>query len=111
LEEYWEELRSKFGKPAYRAVRALAADPEHSVAFLAGRLRPTESLGPNQAARPFAKLNSESEWLRQRRAVMALEYCATPEARQLLQNLATAEVATPLAGEARAALDRLNSPR
>jgi hypothetical protein len=79
-------------------------------ARLAERPGPTEPADPTAAARRFAELNSDPEWLRQRRAVMVLDYCATPEARQLLRTLATAAVATPLAGEARAAVDRLNSP-
>jgi WD40 repeat protein len=102
LEDCWEDLRSEDAAAAYRAVRALAADPVRSVPFLARRLRPTEP--PDPAEPPPAPV-----WLRQCRAVMALEYGATPEARQLLQSLANADVATPLAGEARAALDRLSS--
>jgi hypothetical protein len=106
LEEYWKLLRSKENaREAYTAVRAFASDPVRSVPFLAGRLRPNEHSDP-------AEFNSEPERferLRQLRAVMALEYCGTQEARQVLQELATAEVATPLAREARAALDRLNS--
>jgi dipeptidyl aminopeptidase/acylaminoacyl peptidase len=97
LEEYWEDLRGEDAAAAYRAVRALADDPVRSVPFLAKRVRPVE------------RVASSPEWLRQRRAVMALEYGATPEAQRLLQTLAAAEVTTPLAREARAALDRLNS--
>jgi hypothetical protein len=79
----------------------MANDPVRSVPFLAGRLRPNKPSDPTEEVR--------FERLRLRRAVMALEYCATPEARKVLQMLATAEAATPLAREARAALDRLNS--
>jgi WD40 repeat protein len=103
LEDCWKLLRSKEdAKAAYRAVRALANDPVRSVPFLAGHLRPNEPTDPTEPVR--------FERLRQRRAVMALEYCATPEARQVLQTLAKAELATTLAREARAALDRLRSP-
>ena len=54
------------------------------------------------------KLTSSSEWSRQRRAVMALEYSESPKARQVLRTLATAQIATPLAEEAQTALARLN---
>jgi WD40 repeat protein len=104
LEDCWKLLRGKNGreaKVAYKAVRAMANDPVRSVPFLAERLRPQAPSDPNEPVL--------FERLRQRRAVMALEYCATREARQVLQELATAEVTTPLAREARAALDRLNS--
>jgi RNA polymerase sigma factor (sigma-70 family) len=105
LQECWNELSSADAAAAYRAVRALAADPIRSIPFLAGRLPPTESAEP---AGPVANLEASSEWLRQRRAVMALEYCATPRARQVLRSLAPADGAPPLAEEARAALDRLS---
>jgi hypothetical protein len=72
----------------------LAADPLRSVPFLAALLPPTD---PAEAA----LLATSPECLRQRRAVMALEYSATPAARQVLRTLATANVATSRAEEAR----------
>jgi WD40 repeat protein len=133
LLECWEELGGENAPAAYSAVRALAADPACSVPFLAGRLRPT---GPANCARldtlltdpDFRKLlespsSAEArcpaeglleepapspEWTRQRRTVMALEYGATREARQLLQTLAGAKLDPHLAVEARSALARLN---
>jgi WD40 repeat protein len=111
LENCWKMLGSKENaRAAYRAVRTMANDPARSVPFLAGRLRPNEPSDAAEAEGLFAELNWEPETkLRQLRAVMALEYCATPQARQVLRELATAEVTTPLAREAQAALDRLNS--
>jgi RNA polymerase sigma factor (sigma-70 family) len=100
LEECWEDLGGEDARAAYRAVRALAADPGRSVPFLAGRLRPTVPADPA----------GRDEWSRQRRAVMALEYAATPAARQLLQTLADAKAQSRLAGEARSALARSNGP-
>jgi hypothetical protein len=116
LEECWNDLRSEDAAAAYRAVRALAADPERSVPFLERRLRSIEPAALVGLAPLLADLNADAlasspEWSRQRRAVMALEYSATPGARQLLRTLARAEVATPLAAEAEVALDRLNSSR
>ena len=59
----------------------------------------------------FEKPAVSSKWARQRRAVMALEYAATPEATRILQLLAGAASLEPrLAGEARVALARLNGP-
>jgi hypothetical protein len=48
------------------------------------------------------------EWLRARRAVAALEYSGTPEARQVLQSLTGVTADQRLADEARTALARLN---
>jgi hypothetical protein len=95
LEEYWQDLGGEDAPAAYRAVRALAADPGQSVPFLAEHLRPA---GPAAA-----------KSARQSRAVMALEYCATPGARQLLQTLAAAKGESRLAEEARSTLARLDS--
>jgi WD40 repeat protein len=103
LEECWKDLRSEDAPAAYRAVRALAADPAHSVPFLARHLLSTE---PAELGGLPENLAESPEWLRQRRAVMALEYAATPQARERLQVLAEARVETRLAGEARAALAR-----
>jgi RNA polymerase sigma factor (sigma-70 family) len=109
LEECWSNLRGEDAPAAYRAVRALAADPVRSVPFLAERLRSTQLADPTEPARLAEDLAPTREWLRQRRAVMALEYAATPEALEILQALAGAQVETALAGEARAALVRSRS--
>jgi hypothetical protein len=100
LEERWEDLGGEDARAAYRAVRALAADPARSVPFLAERLLPTDPEDP-------AGRDKRS---RQSRAVTALEYSATPASRRLLQTLAEANDATCLAGEARSALTRSNRP-
>jgi RNA polymerase sigma factor (sigma-70 family) len=94
LEKCWQDLGGEDAPAAYRAVRALAADPGRSVPFISRRLWQAE---------PAA-----AEWPRQCRAVMALEYAATPGAQQLLQTLAGAGVEPRLAEEARAALGRLD---
>jgi WD40 repeat protein len=123
LVECWEDLGGENAPAAYSAVRALAADPARSVSFLARRLLPAQPADCTRFARPFAELDADAfavrgrtklevtapspEWTRQRRAVMALEYSASPEARQLLQTLAGAKGQSCLTGEARSALARL----
>lgn len=130
LELYWKDLGGEDAAAAYRAVRALAADPALSVPFLAGRMRRNEPADPAQAERLLADLSPDAfevrghaviqshrlgqdpgtgaEWSRQRRAVMALECSATPVACQLLRTLASTDAADRLAEQARAALDRLS---
>jgi WD40 repeat protein len=55
-------------------------------------------------------LATSPDRLRSRRAVAALEYAATPEARQLLQTLANGMPGAWLTAEARASLSRLGAP-
>jgi WD40 repeat protein len=109
LKEYWKDLRSEDAPAAYRAVRALAADPARSVPFLAERLRQISATDPGELDELLENLTGSSEWLQQRRSVMVLEYSASPEAGQLLHVLAGTKAETRLAREARAALDRLST--
>jgi RNA polymerase sigma factor (sigma-70 family) len=107
LEAYWKDLGGDDVPAAYRAVRDLAADPVRSVPYLARRLRSSELAYAAKMADLPVNATASPHWLRQLRAVMAMEYSATSEARQRLRNLTTTEAGTPLAEEARAALDRL----
>jgi WD40 repeat protein len=86
------------------------ASPGRAAGRVLGKPRegPSSAEARRGAERPLEKPASSPEWTRQRRAVMALEYSATPEARQLLQALATAKVESGLAREARSALARLS---
>ena len=69
---------------------------------------PTEELR-RQATRLLEKMTSLSnEHLRHIRAVEALEYMATPEARKLLEDVAKGAPEARLTREAKAALDRLD---
>jgi WD40 repeat protein len=65
LHLHWRHLAGRDAEAAYDAVLALAALPEGSVAFLAGRLQPVEAPSQAQLARWIADLGAASFRLRE----------------------------------------------
>ena len=92
---------------ACRTIWVLAAEPERVVTFLADRLKP---INPDDPARdtslgPIAA----GETLRGLRAIAVLEKIATPQARVLLERLASGLEGARETRDARAALRRRGS--
>jgi hypothetical protein len=59
LAAHWTALADKDATAAFRAMRSLAADPTHSVPFLAERLRPVARAEEKRLGRLIADLGSE----------------------------------------------------
>jgi RNA polymerase sigma factor (sigma-70 family) len=111
LDALWADLAGSDAAAGYRAVRALAADPASSVAYLRGHLRPVAVADEKDVARRIADLDSESFEVREKatrelekygEAVLgalrkALAGKPTPEARRRLEGLVKRqeEVGTP----------------
>jgi WD40 repeat protein len=101
LDALWAELAGSDAAAGYRAVRALAADPASSVAYLREHLRPVPAADEKDVARGIAELDSESFEVREKanrelekygEAVLgtlrkALAGKPTPEARRRLEGL------------------------
>jgi WD40 repeat protein len=82
--------------------RALPEPERPNEATRAMTVPPSSAGDQRRVQGPPENPGAPPEWLRQRRALMALDYAATPEARQVLQILAGAKVEIPLAREASA---------
>jgi RNA polymerase sigma factor (sigma-70 family) len=104
LDRLWSELDNDAAR-AYRAVWDLAADPDRSVPFLADHLKSVGGDDPDTdtSLGPIAK----GETLRRLRAIAVLEKIGTPEARQVLERLATGFEGARETRDAKAALRRL----
>jgi hypothetical protein len=90
---------------AYRAIWDLAADPDRSVPFLSERLKPIRDDDPDKdtSLGPIAS----GKTLRRLRAIAVLEKIGTPEARRLLEQMATGLDGARETRDAKAALRRL----
>jgi RNA polymerase sigma factor (sigma-70 family) len=66
LDALWADLAGQDAATAYQAVRALAADPASSLAFLRARLRPAAAVDAKDVARRITELDSESFEVRER---------------------------------------------
>jgi WD40 repeat protein len=66
LKQSWADLASPDASRAFRAMQELAGDPEASVPFLAGLLRPVEPIAPERLARLVADLDSAEFAARQK---------------------------------------------
>jgi WD40 repeat protein len=104
LEPLWDDLGQDAAR-AYRAVWDLAADPERSNPFLSERLNPVREDDPDQdtSLGPIAS----GETLRRLRAIAVLEKIGTPEARRVLERMATGLERARETRDAKAALRRL----
>jgi RNA polymerase sigma factor (sigma-70 family) len=107
VEFWWENLAGSDAAKANRTISALVAAPDRVVAFLADRLRPVQSDDPakDTSLGPIA----HGETLRRLRAIAVLEKIATPEARVLLEHLASGLEGARETRDARAALRRRGS--
>ena len=105
LGQLWSDLRGDDAAVAYRAIWRMTAAPERVVPFLAGRLKAVEvddstkdtTLGPI----------ASGETLRRLRAIAVLEKIGTPEARQILERLASGLEGARETRDAKATLRRL----
>jgi RNA polymerase sigma factor (sigma-70 family) len=101
LESHWNDLANDDAARAYRAIWALAAAPESSVAFLKERLKPAAPRDAKQVERLIKDLDSEQFDVR-RKAAEQLEALGEPAA-PLLRKALKGEL--PL--EARRQVERL----
>jgi RNA polymerase sigma factor (sigma-70 family) len=104
-EALWSDLGGDEAARAYRAIWALAAVGKRVVPFLAVRLKPIEPNGskPDSSLGPVAS----GETLRRLRAIVVLEKIGTPEARRVLERLASGLEGARETRDAMAALRRL----
>jgi WD40 repeat protein len=65
LQSLWSDLAGEDAGKAYMAIRALADDPQETIPFLEGRLRPTPATTPEQIRRWIADLDSDEFAVRQ----------------------------------------------
>jgi len=105
LGRVWSDLAGDDAAPAYRAIWALAAVPERAVPFLANQLKPIAPDDPEKdnSPGPIAKGNT----LRRLRAIAVLEKVSTPEARRMLERLASGFERARETRDAKASLLRL----
>jgi len=85
----WEALAGADAGTAYRAMWALAADPERTLPLLRERLRPVPTAGADRVARLIGDLDHERFTVR-RRAIEELEELGEPVADALRRALARA---------------------
>src|SRR5262249_46294139 len=100
----WADLGGDDAPRAYRAIWALATDPDRAVPFLADRLQPIASDDPHKYVSTGPIEGGET--LRRVRAIAVLERLGTPESRRLLERLASGAQDARETREARAALLR-----
>jgi len=105
LNRLWVELDNDAAR-AYRAIWTLAAGPERVVPFLADRLKPIGRNDPEKDTTlgPLAT----GETLRRLRAIAVLEKIGTPEARRVLERLASGLDGARETRDAKATLRRLD---
>jgi WD40 repeat protein len=105
LERAWSDLASDVAARAYQAVWTLAIAPQGVVPFVAERLKPARWDDPetDTSLGPLAK----DETLRRLRAIAVLEKIGTPEARRMLERIATGLEGARETRDAKAALRRL----
>jgi WD domain, G-beta repeat len=125
----WADLAESDAAAAYKAIWQLADRPELTVPFLKTRLTPAKPVDRERLRKslelsraPSAEKHSRLQTLlqaaagqgsaedaRQARAVIVLKWAKTPEALQLLRDLAGGAAHARLTLEARAALKHLDS--
>ncbi len=101
----WSDLAGADAAKAHRLIWALAADAERAVPFLAEQLEPIQENDPKKdtSLGPIAK----GETLRRLRAISVLEKIGSPEARGVLERLATGLAGARETCDAKAALRRM----
>jgi WD40 repeat protein len=94
LEECWKALAGTDTPAAYRAVRALAADPGRSVPFLATRLQAPAPPYPAEVSRLVADLDADSfeVWARAEEELTKLGEAIRPALRKVLAGSPAPEV-------------------
>jgi WD40 repeat protein len=90
LRQHWQELASIDGRAGYRALWALALDPERALPFLKERLRPVARPDPARVARLLAELD-DRRFATRRRAAEQLEKIGEPVTGAVRQALARAK--------------------
>ena len=106
LASLWSNLAGDDAAQGYRAIWTLTAVPELAIPFLADRLKPIEPNDPEKDTTlgPIAR----GETLRRLRAITVLEKIGTPEARRVLERLASGLAGARETRDAKATLRRLD---
>jgi hypothetical protein len=104
MDRLWADLDDDAAR-AYQAIWEMAAVPDRSVPLLSERLKPIRVDDPDKdtSLGPIAT----GETLRRLRAIAVLEKTGIPEARQVLDRLATGFEGARETRDAKAALRRL----
>jgi WD40 repeat protein len=105
IELFWADLAGDHAAKANRAILALVTAPDRVVPFLAGRLKPIRLDDPakDTSLGPIAS----GETLRRLRAISVLEKIGTPDARRILEQLASGLEGARETRDAKAALRQL----
>jgi WD40 repeat protein len=105
LDRLWSDLGGDDASSAYRAIWTMTAASDRVLPFLAGRLKAIEVDDPNKDTTlgPIAT----GETLRRLRAIAVLEKIGKPEARKVLERLASGLEGARETRDARATLRRL----
>ncbi len=105
IELFWADLAGDHAAEANRAILALVTAPDRVVPFLADRLKPIQIDDPakDTSLGPIAS----GETLRRLRAISVLEKIGTPDARRVLEQLASGLEGARETRDAKAALRQL----
>ncbi len=93
LKQLWDALAAEDSAAGYRAIQALSADPEHSIAYLRPRLHPVAIADEDRLKRWIADLDSEQFAVREKAAaeLEKLGEAALPAMRKVIENQPTLE--------------------